>query len=185
MKPTALVILAHGVEELECIAPVDILRRADVDVTLATVEEDAIVRGRNAIEIGSDVHLSEVAQQAFDLVFIPGGPGHQALRKDAQVLDIVRTQAQSGRLLAAICAGPTVLKSAGVLPEAYTAHPSVAEELPDIQENQAVVLCQNILTSRGAGTAVELGLAMVEQLRGPQPASEIARSICYTGLAGQ
>jgi 4-methyl-5(b-hydroxyethyl)-thiazole monophosphate biosynthesis len=95
------------------------------------------------------------------------------------VAELVRGQAAAGRWVTAICAAPTVLNAAGLLEgRRYTAHFSVAKELPAILAEERVVEDGNIITSRGAGTALDFGLKLVEKLVSPEKAAEIAKSIC-------
>jgi len=177
--PTVLVLLAEGFEEIETFTPVDLLRRAGVEVTLASLTEQPHVTGRSGITMHADVALSEIGSHLFDLLFIPGGPGVKNLRADPRVDSVVRSHASAGKWLAAICAAPTVLNAAGLLEgRRYTAHFSVAGELPDILADQRVVVDGNILTSRGAGTALDFGLLLVEKLVSAEKARDIARSIC-------
>ncbi len=178
--PKALVFLTNGFEEMETVAPVDFLRRAGVDVTLAAVGlgNDLLATGRNEMVMRADAPLASVAGEAFDLVVVPGGPGHATLRKDDAVLEILRSHAARGARVAAICAGPTVLLSAGLLEgRACTAHFSVAGALTGIRD-ESVVRDGNIITSRGAGTAHIFALALVEALCGKEAAAEIAASTC-------
>lgn len=176
---TALVILAEGFEEIEAITVVDILRRADVGCTLAAQHDGKFVTGKTGIQVVADELFDAVREKEFDLVVLPGGPGARHLRKDQNVLEIVRKQADGKRLLAAICAAPTVLHQAGVLEgRKYTAHPSVKAELPAIIEDRPVVWDENIATSRGAGTAVEFGLSLVGRLCGEEKSTEIRKAIC-------
>lgn len=175
---TALVILAESFEEIEAVAVIDILRRAEVECTVAAQHDSKFVIGKTGIQIVADELLSDLADKDFDLIVLPGGPGVRHLRKDEKVLTLARKQADAQRWLAAICAGPTVLHDAGLLAGlAYTAHPTVAHELTSIVE-QPVVCDGNIVTSRGAGTAVEFGLALVERLCGPEKSAEIREGIC-------
>jgi protein deglycase len=174
---TALIVLAEGFEEIEAVAIVDILRRADVACTVAAQRAAKSVTGRSCIQVVPDARLEEVVGRAFDLVALPGGPGTNRLRQDERVLAIVRDQAESGRLLGAICAAPTVLVEAGVLElRKATAHASVASQLPHLVE-EAVVRDGSIVTSRGAGTAVEFALALVEELCGAEAAASIREAI--------
>lgn len=177
---TALVFLTHGFEEMETVAPVDFLRRAGVTVTLAGVglDTDLLAKGRNDMLLRADAPLASVAMDRFDLVVVPGGPGHAALRGEARVLEILRRHKDGGACLGAICAGPTVLHSAGVLAgHAHTAHFSVANELPEAREAD-VVRDGKIITSRGAGTAHAFALALVEAVCGAEAAREVAQSTC-------
>ncbi len=176
---TALVLLAEGVEEIEAITPVDLLRRAGIDVTLASLSDQRHVTGRSGITLHADAALSEIGGRLFDLLFLPGGPGVKNLRADPRVDATVRAHAAAGKWVAAICAAPTVLNAAGLLDgRRYTAHFSVAGELPRILAGERVVADGNILTSRGAGTALDLGLLLVEKLVSVEKAGDIARSIC-------
>jgi 4-methyl-5(b-hydroxyethyl)-thiazole monophosphate biosynthesis len=176
--PTVLVILAEGFEEIEALTPVDVLRRAGADVTVAALGDGLHVTGRSGVTLHADRTLSAVAGDSFDCVVLPGGPGVAQLRKDARVLDLVRKQGQSGGWIAAICAAPAVLGSAGILEgRRFTAHFSVSAELPDALLDERVVLDGKLITSRGAGTSLDFSLSLAEQLFSPEKASEIARSI--------
>ncbi|RKX34721.1 MAG: DJ-1 family protein [Verrucomicrobia bacterium] len=179
---SALILIGDGVEEMEAVAPIDLLRRAGVDVTVASITGNRRITGRNAIVIEADTLLQDVTG-SFDGVVIPGGPGIKAVRAESKVIECIRKQAKSGRLVAAICAAPTVLLDAGVLEgRRYTAHFGVAGELPDIIEDAPVVIDGNIVTSRGAGTATDFGLTLVELLCSESVADEVANSICVPEL---
>ncbi len=188
--PTVLVILPEGFEELEAVAPIDVLRRAGCTVTLAALGPTLRVVGRNHIAIEADLLLAQLAPPArspditpitpttWDCLLLPGGPGVAALRASPVVRELVSRHHAAGRLLAAICAAPTVLHDAGLLAaRRYTAHPSVAAELPAILAGERVVRDGHILTSRGAGTALDFGLALVAALVSPDKSTEIAASI--------
>jgi 4-methyl-5(b-hydroxyethyl)-thiazole monophosphate biosynthesis len=180
---TVLAILPEGFEELESVAPIDLLRRAGVHVTVASLGEDPRVTGRNALVLHADTSLAAVLADPhatpFDCIFLPGGPGVKHLRADPRVPALVAAQAAAGRYVAAICAAPTVLFDAGVLAHRrFTAHFSVASELPGLVADERVVADGPILTSRGAGTAIDLGLLLVATLCTPAVRDEIARSIC-------
>ncbi|MEY4387698.1 MAG: hypothetical protein RLY20_2981, partial [Verrucomicrobiota bacterium] len=167
-----------GFEEIETVTPVDLLRRADAEVVIASVAGDKLVAGRCAMTLQADAVLADVAAQAFDLLFIPGGPGVKALREDGRAADLAKVYAQQGKLVAAICAAPTVLADAGLLNgKKFTAHFSVHSQLPGVLANERVVKDGHIITSRGAGTAVEFGLTLVGELFGAAKAKEIADAI--------
>lgn len=177
--PTVLVLLADGFEEVETLTPVDLLRRAGAEVTVATVAPGIHVTGRSGVTIHADTLLTSVETRDFDCLFIPGGPGVKALRADPRVRPVVLRHAQGDRWIAAICAAPTVLNDAGLLEgRRYTAHFSVANELPAIRADERVVVDGKLLTSRGAGTALDFGLLLVEKLFSPEKSAEVARSIC-------
>ena len=177
--PTVLTLLAEGFEEIEAFTPVDLLRRAGVEVTVASLADHRHVTGRSGITTHADAALSEVGDHLFDLLFIPGGPGVKNLRVDLWVRAVVERYVVVGKWLAAICAAPTVLNASGLLDgRRYTAHFSVAGELPHLLADQRVVADGKILTSRGAGTALDFGLLLVEKLVSADKAREVARSIC-------
>ena len=177
--PTALVILADGFEELEAFAPIDLMRRGGIEVTVASLNENRHATGRSNITAHADAALSSVQGRMFDLVFLPGGAGVKNLRADPRVKDLLLQHDAAGRWLAAICAAPTVLNDSGLLKDRrYTAHFSVADELPAILASERVVTDGTITTSRGAGTAVEFGLHLVALLVSPVKSTEISKAIC-------
>jgi len=178
-KPTVLVLLADGFEEIETFAPVDLLRRADVEVTVASLNDNRHATGRSGITAHADVGLSAIQEKLFDLLFLPGGAGVKNLRADPRVAEIVKRHYAAGRWLAAICAAPTVLNDSGLLSsKRYTAHFSVANELPAILADERIVTDGKLTTSRGAGTAVEFGLHLVALLTSPGKSVEIGKAIC-------
>ncbi|MES2692511.1 MAG: DJ-1 family glyoxalase III [Verrucomicrobiota bacterium] len=177
--PTVLVLLAEGFEEIEAITPIDLLRRAGAEVTLASLAEGIHVTGRSGITLHADTSLEAVAGREFDCVFLPGGPGVKHLRADPRVRPLVLRQHAASKWLAAICAAPTVLHDAGLLANRrYTAHFSVANELTAILTEERVVVDGHLITSRGAGTALDFGLELVRKLFSPTKSQEIARSVC-------
>lgn len=177
--PTVLVPLADGFEEIEALAPVDLLRRAGVEVTTASLGETRHATGRSNITTHADTTLDAVEGQLYDLLFLPGGAGVKLLRADARVRACVLAHHAADRWLAAICAAPTVLNDCGLLADRkYTAHFSVAAELPAILAQEKVVTDGRITTSRGAGTAVDFGLHLVSLLISPAKAGEISKAIC-------
>lgn len=180
--PSALIVLMDGFEEMEAVAPIDLLRRAGVQVTVASREEFLTVTGRNNITVTAEVFLASVAQPCLDALILPGGPGVSRLRNDPIVLDLVRRYDAAGRLVAAICAAPTVLQTAGILRgRACTGHSSVLRELPNAQAGSPVVEDGNLVTSRGPGTATAFALALVARLTNPAQAAKIAAAIHFAG----
>lgn len=177
--PSVLAILAEGFEEIEATAPIDLLRRAGAEVVIAALADNIHVTGRSGLTVHADTTLAAAANRDFDCLFLPGGPGTKHLRADPRVRTLVTRQHAAGRWLAAICAAPTVLHDAGLLAgRRYTAHFSVAAELTHLLAAERVVADGRILTSRGAGTALDFGLLLVEKLFTPEKAREIADSIC-------
>lgn len=180
MSKRVLVPLVAGFEEIETIAPVDLLRRAGAEVVMAALSDDLLVKGRSNIFVQADACLEDLDPQSFDLLFLPGGPGVQVLREDGRSAALAREFSDRNLPVAAICAAPTILKDAGLLEKKrHTAHFSVRGELPDSLADERVVIDGNILTSRGAGTALDFGLALVQVLYGREAADRIAASILF------
>jgi protein deglycase len=171
--PKVLVPLAPGFEEIEAITVIDVLRRAQIGVAVAALEGKE-VEGAHGIRVGADLSLDAARAAEFDAIVLPGGqPGTRNLAADPRVLELVRTLAQSGKIVAAICAAPTVLEAAGVLAgRRATAFPG--EELPSAEYSfDRVVEDDNLVTSRAAGTAMEFALALVRRLAGHGVATEL------------
>lgn len=176
---TTLVIINDGVEELEALAPVDLLRRAGITVTLASASDSLDVTGRNGIHLRADARFSP-EMQLPDLLVIPGGPGHQELARNKGLLSFLQKQDEAGKLIGSICAGPVVLDKAGLLSRRrFTSFPATADVLPRRLPDGPVVIDGNLITSWGAGTALIFALALVEGLCGPEKRREIATSICF------
>ena len=176
----ALIVLHPGFEEMEAIAAIDLLMRAEIDVTLASTTEEKLVPGRSGL-VFQATHLFEAVKSdaPFDAVVLPGGPGIKALRKQADLCELLQKHHAAGKILACICAAPLLLHDAGLLPEHYTAHPSTSSELPK-PEDQDYVWEGRILTSKGAGTATQFSLALIEALTDEATRTEVAESICWS-----
>lgn len=173
-----LLLLAPGFEEIETITPIDLLRRAGAEVVIAAVHGENFVTGRSNITIHTDAALDDVIHQHFDLLVIPGGPGVAGLRKDGRPAELAKAFFDAGKPIGAICAAPTVLADAGLLEgKKFTAHFSVYGELTGAMAEARVVESGQIITSRGAGTAVDFGLALVKLLFGQAAADEVSHAI--------
>ena len=180
MAKTVLTLLADGFEEIEAAAPIDLLRRAEAEVTVASCSDSLDVTGRSNITLRADTLLSHIPEPlAFDLLVLPGGPAVFELRKRPEIIDLIRDFADTDKPIGAICAAPLLLLDAGVITtdSTCTAHGSTEEEIPQLSKSKAVVQDGQIITSRGAGTAVEFGLALIQELFGQEKANEIRASI--------
>lgn len=178
-----LVPLAPGFEEIEAATIIDILRRADVHVTVAGTV-DGPVTGSRGVVITPDTALDTVADASFDMVVLPGGgPGTEALRRDARVASIVKRHADRGEWIAAICAAPTVLADAGLLAgRRVTSYPSVRSQLSATDyRTDRVVVDGRLITSRSPGTALEFALTLVESLVGRTVSRRIAGDVLALG----
>ena len=137
------------------------------------------VEGKNSLLLVADVLLDACFGHTYDLLVIPGGPGHTTLASDTRILQMLQQQGQAGRLIGSICAGPVVLDQAGVVEgRNFTSFPETGDRLPRRNPDARVVRDGNIITSQGAGTATDFALALVEALCGAGKAGEIGHSIC-------
>lgn len=178
MSKRVLCVLADGFEEIETVTPVDLLRRAEVEVVMATIGGSLQVTGRCGIRIEVDALLADVDAGSFDLLLIPGGPGVSALREDGRAAAMATSFVASEKPVAAICAAPMVLADAGLLEgKHFAAHSSVHEALPAGLTDERVVEDGLIITSNGAGTALDFGLWLVQRMAGRTKAVEVAQAI--------
>ncbi|MSU35066.1 MAG: DJ-1/PfpI family protein [Pedosphaera sp.] len=178
MSKRVLCLLFPGFEEIETITPIDLLRRAGVEVVVASLTGEKWVAGRCNVTVQADAALADVAEQEFDLFLIPGGPGIKAVRADGRAARLAQAYSQAGKPVAAICAAPTVLQDAGLLAgKRFTSHAGVLPELPESRVQERVVEDGNLITSRGAATSVEFSLALVRRLCGEAMVAEVAKGI--------
>ena len=171
-----LCILENGFEEIEAITPVDLLRRAGVEVVMAGVSRTDVT-GRSGITVSADTLLSTVSGAEFDALLLPGGPAVMELRKNAEIIELIRKFHSEGKLIAAICAAPLLLKDAGLIDgRRITAHFSTKGELPG-NTGERLIYDGEFLTSRGAGTAMEFGLELIKILCGKNVADEVGVAV--------
>ncbi len=166
-----LVPLANGFEEIEAVNVIDILRRADVDVVTAGLKE-GLVEGSHKIKMLPDTTLDKIDYRDFDGLVLPGGsPGFINLGNDERILKMAQEMDKVGKVVAAICAAPSVLIKAGVLQgRRATVSPSgkaQVEACANFSEER-VLVDGNLVTSRSPGTALEFGLKLVEVLAGKE-----------------
>jgi 4-methyl-5(b-hydroxyethyl)-thiazole monophosphate biosynthesis len=182
MGKKVLVPVAHGTEPLEAVAIIDILRRAKALVTVASVSGSSVVVGSHGIQLTADCLIEDCMEEIYDLVVLPGGiPGVEHLRDSAVLADILKEQARQERLYGGICAAPAVVLEAHGLVGSHrvTCHPSFKDRLKSRDHSSLpVVRDGNLVTGRGAGTAVAFALALVETLFDLQ-----TREVVETGLA--
>jgi 4-methyl-5(b-hydroxyethyl)-thiazole monophosphate biosynthesis len=163
-----LVPLAEGFEEIEAVTIIDILRRAGIEVEVASLA-GSTVTGSHGIRLAADTPLAALVEQDFDMIALPGGmPGAEHLKNDPRIAEFLRRLHARGRPVAAICAAPMVLAAAGVLGgRRATSYPGFLADAADTAVvGDAVVVDRDVITSRGPGTALDFALALVEELLG-------------------
>lgn len=165
-----LVPLAVGFEEIEAVSIIDVLRRAKIEVLVASLGESMLIKGVNGITVQADMHVKSASTDELDMIVLPGGwSGTHALADDENIQNILREMNAKGKNIGAICAAPFALNKAGVLKEKYTCYPSVEDNIKKegyMGDTHMVVQDENIMTSRGPGTAICFGLAIVKKLEG-------------------
>jgi 4-methyl-5(b-hydroxyethyl)-thiazole monophosphate biosynthesis len=177
--PRVAVILADGFEEVEAIAVIDVLRRAGIDTVIAGLHGGSVASARN-VKVVPDAVIDEVRPDDFDMIVLPGGqPGSDNLNADPRVKALIKGFSQKGKLTGAICAAPYVLANAGVLAgKRATSYPTYKDRLGGaVYEEKSVVCDDNVMTSRGAGTALAFGLAIAEKLVGREKAEKIKEAM--------
>ena len=174
--------LADGMEEVELLAVTDCLQRAKVETVLVSVMGRKEVVSSHNVTIVADEQIEDVDVADADLLFLPGGmPGTTNLSNCALLIEMLKKHAAAGKRIAAICAAPSVLGMNGLLEGRHaTCYPGFEEKLLGAKAlPDAVVMDGNIITSRGMGTAISFGAALVSVLAGEETAEELLKSIQY------
>ena len=173
-------LLGTGFEETEAIAPLDLLRRAGVDVQTVGINGKT-VKGGHGIGIEADIELHEMDLTAMDMVILPGGLGGVAsIRASKVAMDALKFAYENGKFTAAICAGPTVLADLGITDgRNATCFPGCEDQMGNANmiENAAAVRDGNVITGTSAGCAIPFGLKLIEALKGTETAEKIAKQI--------
>jgi len=169
---TVLLPLAEGFEEIEAVSLIDIMRRGGIEVRTAYLDgefESDLVVGANGITVRADTSIKNVIAEDFDMIVLPGGwGGTNHLAENAKTQSLLKAFSASGKYVGAMCAAPYALHVAGVLSHHYTCYPSVEEKIrkEGYTDQQKVVIDGKVMTSRGPGTAICFGLAIVRELVG-------------------
>jgi protein deglycase len=173
--PKVLVPLAQGCEEIEAVTLIDILRRAGITVLSAGLDDQPVRASRGVILV-PDTTLDAALQDSYDMIVLPGGqPGTNNLTADQRIIALLQQMAQQGRYIAAICAAPSVLATAGLLDgKQATSFPGALNPFTKVkQQHSAIVEDGKLITSRGPGTAMGFALTLVERLVGKAKRQEV------------
>lgn len=177
--PKVLVPLAQGCEEIEAVTVIDILRRAKIEVVSAALDAQP-VRASRGVMLLADTTLESVLLQEFDMIVLPGGqPGSNNLKADARIIALLQNMAAQGKYVAAICAAPSVLATAGLLDgKQATCFPGALDSFAQVQQQHAAVVTDGkFITSRGPGTAIDFALTLVELLSGKAKREEVTAGL--------
>ena len=174
------IFLADGFEEIEAIAPIDILRRAELDVVTVSISDNKTVTGAHGIKVEADQLFTETTFGENDYYVLPGGyDGMLNLSAHQGVNELLTKQHNAGKKLAAICASPSVLGKLGILEgKEAICYPGFEGNLTGatISKN-SVVEDGNVITGKGPGVAVQFALKIVESLKGKETASQVSDSL--------
>ena len=176
------ILLAPGFEEIEALAPVDLLRRANIETATVSITGEP-VPGSHGVTVTADIALEDVDLSRADMVVLPGGgPGYKNLGKDPRVEQLVRAAVEKDLWVAAICAAPTLLGRWGHLTgKEAVCYPGMEDQLTGARPrpDSGVVADGRIITGRAAGSAFDFGLALVEALKGKGTAEQVKNAVRY------
>jgi len=176
------IFLAEGFEEIEAVAPIDIFRRAGLNVTTVSVTDNLKVSGAHDITLMADACFSEVNFHGEFLIFLPGGmPGTTNLGKHDGLKNLIEIQAKKCRTIAAICAAPLILGEMGVLKNKEAiCFPGYEHLLKDAHISASkIVKSDNIFTAKGPGVSIPFALRIVEELKGKKVADQVTQAIIF------
>ncbi|MFC2088576.1 DJ-1 family glyoxalase III [Calditrichota bacterium] len=176
-----LIPLAPGFEEIEAVTIIDLLRRAEIDVTVVGLEK-SMVTGSHQISIKCDTYMKDVNINEYDVLILPGGqPGTNNLKDNETIISWIKKFSQNDQLLGAICAAPTVLNAAEILKgknvTSYPSEKAIFQNSNYLENN--VVKYGNVITSRGVGTAIEFALEVVNIIKGKIVRDDLAARILW------
>lgn len=176
-----LVLLSPGFEEIEAITIIDILRRADISVTICGLEKNSVT-GSHEITVNCDLYYKDVNIDDFNFIVLPGGqPGTDNLKKNTTVIEWLQNFNKENKTIGAICAAPIVLKEANIINSVnVTSYPSESDKFDKTcYSEQNVVKDKNIITSRGVGTALDFALELAEIIQGKKIRENLASKILW------
>lgn len=179
MSKKVLVICTDNVEEIECLTVADFLRRAEIEVTMASRTGHRQITGAHKIVFHADAVLEDVHPKEYDAIVLPGGGGWIDIMNDPKVCDLIRKFYQDGRLTAAICAAPGILARLGILKgKKATIYPGMETDGDGVEwTQQSLEESGNVITAQGPAKAGIFALALIKYLEGREKAEEIRRDI--------
>jgi len=183
MSKKAYIFFKDGCEEIEGLTVVDILRRAGVEIVMVSATGKKEITGSHSMVFATDALFNENDYSDADAVIIPGGmQGTKYLQEDDVLKKVLRECYDAGKVVAAICAAPTVLAATGILDGKHaTCYPGFEEFCSSKgakMKNKPVVQDENVITGQALGAAVDFSLAIVAALIDEKIAEQTGRSIC-------
>ena len=189
MMNKVLIMLADGFEEVEALTCADYLQRASIEAVLVSTNNNQIVEGSHKIKVVANKLLEDIVSAVnYSAIVIPGGqPGATNLKNNMRVLELIKEFYDEEKIVASICAGPTVLHEAGILDgKKVTCFPGYGDKLTGAKVvNDIVVKDGNIITAMGPAAANYFAIKIVETLRGSEKAKELRKSILLDVVENQ
>lgn len=182
MTKKVALFIENGSEELEFIAPLDIMRRANLEVDLISANNEDFITSSHNVKILADKKMDEVNNILdYDAIVIPGGmPGSTLLRDNKKIIEFYQTMYNSGKLVAAICAAPIVLSVAGITDDKeVTSYPGFDKEInyKNYNSEKAVVIDKNVITAQGPAVAILFGYEIVNYLLQDNTAEDVKKAM--------
>ena len=182
MTKKVALFIENGSEELEFIAPLDIMRRANLEVDLICANNQDFITSSHNVKIIADKKINEVSNILdYDAIVIPGGmPGSTLLRDNKKIIEFYQTMYNSGKLVAAICAAPIVLSAAGITDnKEVTSYPGFDKEInyKNYNSEKAVVIDKNVITAQGPAVAILFGYEIVNYLLQDNTAEDVKQAM--------
>lgn len=178
-----LVIISTGFEEIEAVSIIDILRRAQIEVVIATIN-DILTVGANGIVIQANQYLKDLKEvNQFDMVVLPGGAQNtENLATSTLVKDTLKKMKNEEKFIGAICAAAYALHEANVLNDTYTCYPSFEKKIDSATytKDEKVVIDKKVITSQGPATAMQFALELVKVLKGEELYKKIKDGLLVT-----
>lgn len=174
-----LMVVTDGFEDIEAIGTLAILRRAKLDVTFSAIDNNHAT-GRYGLVSSEMTNLSMVDLSQYDCLVIPGGPEYIAEERNPKFLDMILNFHSRGKIIAAICAGPTILGHLGLLKgKKYTCFTSMDEDFGGTYQEDYAVMDGNIITGKSAAATIDFAFLIVRALMGEKYEQEVKASIYY------
>ena len=182
MTKKVALFIENGSEELEFIAPLDIMRRANLEVDLISANNEDFITSSHNVKILADKKIDEVNNILdYDAIVIPGGmPGSTLLRDNKKIIEFYQTMYNSGKLVAASCAAPIVLSAAGITDDKeVTSYPGFDKEInyKNYNSEKAVVIDKNVITAQGPAVAILFGYEIVNYLLQDNTAEDVKKAM--------
>ena len=182
MTKKVALFIENGSEELELIAPLDVMRRANLEVDVISANNEDFITSAHNVKIIADKKIEEINNILdYDAIVIPGGmPGSTLLRDNKKIIEFYQTMYNSGKLVAAICAAPIVLSAAGITDDKeVTSYPGFDKEIncKSYNSEKAVVVDKNVITAQGPAVAILFGYEIVNYLLQDNSADDIKKTM--------